>query len=424
MTQTSNNSSFTGKGSQFIQLTSESVSSGHPDKICDQISDAIVDAHLSVDPEARVACETLVKDNSVVLAGEITSKAKLTNDDYRAIARGVIKRIGYDSDKLGFNASTFSLINLLGQQSPDINQGVDRKSKDEQGAGDQGIMFGFATNETPEFMPLPLLLSHRLLQRLELIRNDMESTGDLRLRPDAKSQVTIDYCESDLTFAGVNTVLISTQHSEDITQEELRELLIEKVIFPVLCEHQVLQHNHTDDLELIKILVNPTGNFVIGGPVGDSGLTGRKIAVDQYAGFCPIGGGAYSGKDASKVDRSASYLCRYVAKNIVAAGLADQCTIHVSYAIGVAEPTSVQLECKGTEKVALHIIVAAVKELFSFRARACHELTMANYGDWKFEQLAAYGHMGRNDLNVPWERLDKVNELKDAVERIKASGNW
>lgn len=406
----------------LIQFSSESVSAGHPDKIADQISDAILDAHLSVDPEARVACETVVKDNTVILAGEITSKAKLTNDDYKVIARNVISRIGYISDEVGFNASTFSLINLLGQQSPDINQGVDRTSAEEQGAGDQGIMFGFATNETEEKMPLALLLSHRLMQKLELLRNDMEQSGDLRLRPDAKAQVTIDYDSKTGLPYGVNTVLISTQHNDQITQEELRELLIEKVIVPVLTEHKLL--NSPDEIELVRILTNPTGQFIIGGPVGDSGLTGRKIIVDTYGGAAHHGGGAFSGKDPSKVDRSAAYAARYAAKNIVAAGLADNCEIQLSYAIGVAEPTSILLECKGTEKVPLALLTQAVRDVFSFSARACHNITLKNHGDWKFESLAAYGHFGRTELNVPWEATDKVEELNAKVEELKSQNDW
>lgn len=406
----------------LVQFSSESVSSGHPDKIADQISDAILDAHLSVDPEARVACETVVKDNTVILAGEITSKAKLTNDDYKVIARNVISRIGYISDEVGFNASTFSLINLLGQQSPDINQGVDRTSAEEQGAGDQGIMFGFATNETEEKMPLALLLSHRLMQKLELLRNDMEQSGDLRLRPDAKAQVTIDYDSKTGLPYGVNTVLISTQHNDQITQEELRELLIEKVIVPVLTEHKLL--NSPDEIELVRILTNPTGQFIIGGPVGDSGLTGRKIIVDTYGGAAHHGGGAFSGKDPSKVDRSAAYAARYAAKNIVAAGLADNCEIQLSYAIGVAEPTSILLECKGTEKVPLALLTQAVRDVFSFSARACHNITLKNHGDWRFEQLASYGHFGRTELNVPWEATDKVDELNAKVEELKSQNDW
>ncbi|EHM1384126.1 methionine adenosyltransferase [Salmonella enterica] len=406
----------------LVQFSSESVSSGHPDKIADQISDAILDAHLSVDPEARVACETVVKDNTVILAGEITSKAKLTNDDYKVIARNVISRIGYISDEVGFNASTFSLINLLGQQSPDINQGVDRTSAEEQGAGDQGIMFGFATNETEEKMPLALLLSHRLMQKLELLRNDMEQSGDLRLRPDAKAQVTIDYDSKTGLPYGVNTVLISTQHNDEISQAELRELLIEKVIIPVLTEHKLL--NTPDEIEQVRILTNPTGQFIIGGPVGDSGLTGRKIIVDTFGGAAHHGGGAFSGKDPSKVDRSAAYAARHAAKNIVAAGLADNCEIQLSYAIGVAEPTSIKLECKGTEKVPLALLTQAVRDVFSFSARACHNITLKNHGEWRFEQLASYGHFGRTELNVPWEATDKVDELNAKVEELKSQNDW
>ncbi|MCW6598628.1 methionine adenosyltransferase [Yersinia ruckeri] len=406
----------------LVQFSSESVSSGHPDKIADQISDAVLDAHLSVDPEARVACETVVKDNTVILAGEITSKAVLTNDDYKRIARNVIARIGYISDEVGFNASTFSLINLLGQQSPDINQGVDRTSAEEQGAGDQGIMFGFATNETEEKMPLALLLSHRLMQRLERLRNDMELSGDLRLRPDAKAQVTIDYDSKTGLPYGVNTVLISTQHNDQITQEELRELLIDKVIVPVLTEHKLL--NSPDEIELVRILTNPTGTFVIGGPVGDSGLTGRKIIVDTFGGAAHHGGGAFSGKDPSKVDRSAAYAARHAAKNIVAAGLADNCEIQLSYAIGVAEPTSILLECKGTETVPLALLTAAVREVFSFSARSCHTITLKDHGKWRFEQLASYGHFGRTELNVPWEATDKVEELVAKIEDLKSLNDW
>ena len=378
-------------------FTSESVSEGHPDKMADQISDAILDAIIAKDPYARVACETLTKTGMVVLAGEITTTAEI---DYEGIVRGVVNDIGYNNSEIGFDGHTCAVINALGKQSPDIAMGVDRAKPEDQGAGDQGLMFGYASNETDVLMPAALTYAHRLVKQ----QADMRKNGTLPwLRPDAKSQVTVRYEAGKIV--AIDAVVLSTQHSPDISLDDLRMGVMEHVIFPVLPQEWL----HKDT----KFHINPTGNFVIGGPVGDCGLTGRKIIVDTYGGMARHGGGAFSGKDPSKVDRSAAYAGRYVAKNIVAAGLADRCEIQVSYAIGVAQPTSITVETFGTNKVDETLIENLVREHFDLRP----------YGITKMLDLlrpiyrgtAAYGHFGRDDLDLPWERTDRADALRAAA---------
>lgn len=377
-------------------FTSESVSEGHPDKVSDQISDAILDAILAQDPYARVAAETLVTTGLTVLAGEITTSA---NVNYAKVARETIRRIGYDNPELRFDADGCSVHVCYGQQSPDIAQGVDRASDDylNQGAGDQGLMFGYACSETDTLMPLPIYLSHRVVERQSMLRRD----GRLNwLRPDAKSQVTIRYVDGK-PFS-IDTVVLSTQHSPDITLEQIREAAIEEIIMPVLPKELIKGD--------IKFLVNPTGRFVIGGPHGDAGLTGRKIIVDTYGGAAPHGGGAFSGKDPSKVDRSAAYAGRYVAKNIVAAGLADKCLVQVSYAIGVAEPTSVMVSTYGTGKISDEKITALVQKHFDLRPKGI--VQMLNLLRPIYQKTAAYGHFGREEPEFTWEATDKAAALK------------
>ena len=378
-------------------FTSESVSEGHPDKMADQISDAILDAIIAKDKYARVACETLTKTGMVVLAGEITTNAEI---DYEGIVRGVVNDIGYNNSEIGFDGHTCAVINALGKQSPDIAMGVDRAKPEDQGAGDQGLMFGYASNETDVLMPAALTYSHRLVKQ----QADMRKNGTLPwLRPDAKSQVTVRYEAGKIV--AIDAVGLSTQHNPEISLDDLREAVMEHVIKPVLPAELL----HKDTL----FHINPTGNFVIGGPVGDCGLTGRKIIVDTYGGMARHGGGAFSGKDPSKVDRSAAYAARYVAKNIVAAGLAERCEIQVSYAIGVAQPTSITVETFGTNKVDESLIEALVREHFDLRP----------YGITKMLDLlrpiyrgtAAYGHFGREDLDLPWERTDKAAALRSAA---------
>lgn len=379
-------------------FTSESVSEGHPDKVADQISDSVLDAIIAQDPKCRVACETLVTTNLVVLAGEITSKA---NVDFEATARNAIKNIGYDDEKIGFDYKTCKVQNVLGKQSGDINMGVDRATEEEQGAGDQGIMFGYAVNETPEFMPLTISYSHKLMEELAKIRKSKKVDF---LRPDSKSQVTVEYVNG--VAKRVDSVVISTQHTEEVTTEQLREFVIEELIKKVI---------PTQWLDAkTKYYINPTGRFVIGGPHGDSGLTGRKIIVDTYGGHGAHGGGAFSGKDPSKVDRSAAYAARHVAKNIVAAGLADKCLVQLSYAIGVAHPLSVMIEDYGTAKVDIKKINNAVNELWDLRPIAItRELDLLKP---KYAKTASYGHFGRNDDGFTWEKLDKVEALKNFVK--------
>jgi len=377
-------------------FTSESVSEGHPDKVSDQISDAILDAILAQDPYARVAAETLVTTGLTVLAGEITTSATV---NYAKVARETIRRIGYDNPELRFDADGCSVHVCYGQQSPDIAQGVDRASDDylNQGAGDQGLMFGYACSETDTLMPLPIYLSHRIVERQSQLRRD----GRLNwLRPDAKSQVTIRYVDNK-PFS-IDTVVLSTQHSPDITLEQIREAAIEEIIMPVLPKELIKGD--------IKFLVNPTGRFVIGGPHGDAGLTGRKIIVDTYGGAAPHGGGAFSGKDPSKVDRSAAYAGRYVAKNIVAAGLADKCLVQISYAIGVAEPTSVMVSTYGTGKVSDEKITALVQKHFDLRPKGI--VQMLNLLRPIYQKTAAYGHFGREEPEFTWEATDKAAALR------------
>ncbi|PKF61764.1 methionine adenosyltransferase [Psychromonas sp. psych-6C06] len=373
-------------------FTSESVSEGHPDKIADQISDAVLDAILKQDKKARVACETYVKTGMVMVGGEITTDAWV---DIEEITRNTVREIGYTSSEMGFDADSCAVLNVVGKQSPDINQGVDRSDPREQGAGDQGLMFGYATNETDVYMPAPVTYAHRLVKKQAEVRKN----GQLDwLRPDAKSQVTFAY--ENGVIVGIDAVVLSTQHSEEIKQNDLVEAVMEEIIKPVLPANLLSERT--------KFHINPTGRFVIGGPVGDCGLTGRKIIVDTYGGTARHGGGAFSGKDPSKVDRSAAYAARYVAKNIVAAGLADRCEIQVSYAIGVAEPTSISVETFGTEKVAKDLIVSLVSKHFDLRPYGLIE--MLDLIQPIYQETAAYGHFGREQF--PWEALDKVEALK------------
>jgi S-adenosylmethionine synthetase len=376
-------------------FTSESVSEGHPDKVADQISDAILDAILAQDKHSRVAAETLVKDNLVVLAGEVTTGARVNFDE---VARRTIKRIGYIDPLIGFDTSTCTVIVAYGEQSQNIAQGVDEgKGLDlEQGAGDQGLMFGYACDETPQFMPLPIYLAHRLVQRQSEVRRD----GRLAwLRPDAKSQVTLRYVDGRPD--AIDTVVLSTQHEPGMTHKQIEEAVIELVIKPVLPKALVKGQ--------VKYLVNPTGAFEIGGPKGDCGLTGRKIIVDTYGGSAPHGGGAFSGKDPSKVDRSAAYAARYVAKNVVAAGLATKCLVQVSYAIGVARPTSVMVTTSGTGKVSDEKISELVQKHFDLRPKGI--VQMLDLLRPIYEKTAAYGHFGREEPEFTWEKTDKANAL-------------
>jgi S-adenosylmethionine synthetase len=374
-------------------FTSESVSAGHPDKVCDQISDAILDAALTQDKNSRVAVETLVKDNHVVLAGEITTDATL---DYEKIVRDTILDIGYDQDEYGFNGNTCDLTNLLGEQSQDIAIGVDEFANHQQGAGDQGLMFGYACNATEVLMPAPILYAHRLVaKQAELMKNGALSW----LRPDAKSQVSCIYEQHKIV--GIDAVVLSTQHDEDISLKDLREAVLEEIIKPVLPSKWLTKST--------KFHINPTGNFVIGGPVGDAGLTGRKIIVDTYGGMARHGGGAFSGKDPSKVDRSAAYATRYVAKNIVAAGLANRCEVQVSYAIGVAEPTSINVETFGTGKISNAEIEALIRQHFDLRPKGL--IAMLDLKRPIYQQTASYGHFGRTEKSISWEKTDRAHLL-------------
>ena len=375
-------------------FTSESVSAGHPDKVCDQVSDAILDAALSQDRESRVAIETLVKDNQVILAGEITTGAKI---DYEDVVRKTIIGIGYDRDEYGFNGHNCSISNLLGKQSQDIKQGVDESENREQGAGDQGLMFGYAENSTKELMPAPIMYAHLLVRRqAELMKNGILPW----LRPDAKSQVSCIY--KDNQIVGINAVVLSTQHDNDISLIDLREAVLEEIIKPILPEKWLT--NET------QYHINPTGNFEIGGPVGDAGLTGRKIIVDTYGGMARHGGGAFSGKDPSKVDRSAAYATRYVAKNIVAAGLATRCEIQVSYAIGVAEPTSISVDTFGTGKKSNQEIEQLIRKHFDLRPKGL--IDMLDLKRPIYQQTASYGHFGRTEDSISWEKTDRAHLLK------------
>ena len=380
--------------SQYL-FTSESVSEGHPDKIADQISDAVLDEIIKQDPKARVACETYVKTGMALVGGEITTSAWV---DIENLAREVICDIGYTSSEMGFDGRSCAVLNAIGKQSADINQGVDRESPLDQGAGDQGIMFGYATNETDVLMPAAITYAHRLMERQAQVRK----SGKLDwLRPDAKSQLTFKY--EDNNIVGIDAVVLSTQHAETISQKDLHEGVMEEIIKPVLPAQWLSKDT--------KYFINPTGRFVIGGPMGDCGLTGRKIIVDTYGGAARHGGGAFSGKDPSKVDRSAAYAARYVAKNIVAAGLADRCEIQLSYAIGVAEPTSIMIETFGTGKVANELLVNLVREFFDLRPYGL--IKMLDLIQPIYRQTAAYGHFGREQF--PWEKIDRVADLRAAA---------
>ena len=380
--------------SQYL-FTSESVSEGHPDKIADQISDAVLDEIIKQDPKARVACETYVKTGMALVGGEITTSAWV---DIENLAREVICDIGYTSSEMGFDGRSCAVLNAIGKQSADINQGVDRESPLDQGAGDQGIMFGYATNETDVFMPAAITYAHRLMERQAQVRK----SGKLDwLRPDAKSQLTFKY--EDNNIVGIDAVVLSTQHAETISQKDLHEGVMEEIIKPVLPAQWLSKDT--------KYFINPTGRFVIGGPMGDCGLTGRKIIVDTYGGAARHGGGAFSGKDPSKVDRSAAYAARYVAKNIVAAGLADRCEIQLSYAIGVAEPTSIMIETFGTGKVANELLVNLVREFFDLRQYGL--IKMLDLIQPIYRQTAAYGHFGREQF--PWEKIDRAADLRAAA---------
>ena len=384
--------------SQYF-FTSESVSEGHPDKLADQVSDSILDAILEQDPTARVAAETLANTGLIVLAGEITTTA---NVDYIKVARDAIKRIGYDNTEYGIDYKGCAVLVAYDKQSPDIAQGVDGAHDDplDQGAGDQGIMFGYACDETPQLMPLPIWLSHRIVERQSQLRKD----GRLPwLRPDAKSQVTIKY--ENGKPSSIDTVVLSTQHAPEMELKDIREAVIEEIIKPTLPKELIKGD--------IKFLVNPTGRFVIGGPQGDCGLTGRKIIVDTYGGAAPHGGGAFSGKDPSKVDRSAAYAGRYVAKNIVAAGLASRCLVQISYAIGVAQPTSIMVETYGTGKVSNEVLTALVREHFDLRPKGI--VKMLDLLRPIYTKTAAYGHFGRDEPEFSWEAIDKAAALKASI---------
>jgi len=373
-------------------FTSESVSEGHPDKVCDQISDAILDAYLKEDPNSRVACETLIKNNMVVVAGEITSAGA---PNLEPIIRNVINEIGYNDDELGFNGDNCEIQNFIFQQSPDIAQGVNEGEGEnlEQGAGDQGLMFGYACNETATLMPAPIDLSHKLVKK----QSEVRKNGALSwLRPDAKSQVSVVYDEGGKVIQGISAIVLSTQHHGGISQADLKEAVMEEIIKPIIPSEWMLDNT--------KVFINSTGKFVIGGPVGDCGLTGRKIIVDTYGGMARHGGGAFSGKDPSKVDRSAAYAARYVAKNIVNSGYADYCEIQVSYAIGVAEPTSININTFGTEKTDPSQLESLVREKFDLRPKGI--INMLDLKRPIYQDTAAYGHFGRSDVEFSWEKTD------------------
>ena len=384
-------------------FTSESVSEGHPDKVSDQISDAVLDAILAADPRGRVACETLVKTGVVIVAGEVTTSAWV---DVEALVRKTVLDIGYNTSEMGFDGASCGVLNIIGKQSPDIAQGVDRKDERSQGAGDQGLMFGYATNETDVLMPAAITIAHRLVKRQAEVRK----SGRLPwLRPDAKSQVTLRY--EDDRPVGLEAVVLSTQHSPDVPTEQLREAVMEEILKPVLPPEWVDKST--------QFHINPTGRFVIGGPVGDCGLTGRKIIVDTYGGFARHGGGAFSGKDPSKVDRSAAYAARYVAKNIVAAGLAARCEVQVSYAIGVAEPTSIMVEAFGTSRLSREQLTRLVRKHFDltpYGLRQMLDLTRPIY-----QKTAAYGHFGRTEPEFTWERTDRAEALAADAKASKVA---
>ena len=378
-------------------FTSESVSEGHPDKVCDQISDAILDAYLKEDPNSRVACETLVKNNMVIVAGEITSSG---NPNLEKIIRKTINEIGYDKDVYGFNANNCEIINHSSQQSPDIAQGVNEGEGEdlEQGAGDQGLMFGYACKETDSLMPAPIDLSHKLVMQHARLRKTKELEW---LRPDAKSQVSLIYSDDGKNIEGVSAIVLSTQHDPSVSQEDLKKEVLEKIITPVIPEKLISSET--------KIFINPTGKFVIGGPVGDCGLTGRKVEVDTYGGMSRHGGGAFSGKDPTKVDRSAAYAARYVAKNIVASNLADWCEVQISYAIGIAEPTSLNINTYGSNRLDNENIIKLVRENFDLRPKGI--IKMLDLKKPIYKNTAAYGHFGREDQGFSWELKDRLKNI-------------
>ncbi len=384
-------------------FTSESVSEGHPDKVADQISDAVLDAILAEDPRGRVACETMVKTGVVILGGEVTTSTWV---DVETLVRKTVLDIGYNSSEMGFDGASCGVLNIIGKQSPDIAQGVDRQDEREQGAGDQGLMFGYATNETDVLMPAPITLAHRLVKRQAEVRK----SGRLPwLRPDAKSQVTLRY--EDDKPVGLEAVVLSTQHGPDVATETLREAVMEEILKPVLPKEWVGRET--------QFHINPTGRFVIGGPVGDCGLTGRKIIVDTYGGYARHGGGAFSGKDPSKVDRSAAYAARYVAKNIVAAGLAQRCEVQVSYAIGVAEPTSIMVEAFGTSRFSREQLTQLVRKHFDLTPYGLRR--MLDLARPIYQKTAAYGHFGRTEPEFTWERTDRAEALAAAAKGLKAA---
>jgi len=378
-------------------FTSESVSEGHPDKVCDQISDAILDAYLKEDPNSRVACETLVKNNMVIVAGEITSSG---NPNLEKVIRKTINEIGYDNDVYGFNANNCEIINHISQQSPDIAQGVNEGEGEdlEQGAGDQGLMFGYACKETDSLMPAPIDLSHKLVMQHARLRKTKELEW---LRPDAKSQVSLIYSDDGKNIEGVSAIVLSTQHDPSVSQEDLKKEVLEKIITPVIPEKLISSET--------KIFINPTGKFVIGGPVGDCGLTGRKVEVDTYGGMSRHGGGAFSGKDPTKVDRSAAYAARYVAKNIVASNLADWCEVQISYAIGIAEPTSLNINTYGSNRLDNEKIIKLVRENFDLRPKGI--IKMLDLKKPIYKNTAAYGHFGREDQGFSWELKDRLKNI-------------
>jgi len=383
-----------------ILFTSESVSEGHPDKVCDQISDAILDACLAVDEKSHVACEVFATNNDIIIAGEITSKCK---PDYENIVKSVLKRIGYDRPELGTDYHTVNVSVKVKEQSPDINQGVDKKTPEEQGAGDQGIMFGYATNETKGYMPLAISIAHKLVREATAQR---KSGKFVHARPDMKSQVTIDY--SDPSNIKVDTVLMSIQHDDGIDLDEFKAYVHQNIMQKVVKSFGL----NTD----FKYLINPTGRFVIGGPAGDTGLTGRKIIVDTYGGTAEHGGGAFSGKDPSKVDRSAAYMARYIAKNLVAAGVADRLQVQLAYAIGVAEPISIGIKTYHTAKYSDEKILDIIYRLFDCRPGMIIKNFSLTKPSFKYQDLVNYGHLGRPDLDLPWEKLDKVEEIKKLLK--------